>query len=171
MKQLLLSILLFGAPLIAASLFASESSQPTIRVVNCDANVQNLKRGVCANKLEAADFKALSPSVSWYYSWFFEETSRPPADGKIEFLPMVWGADEKRLEGLRRYLAGGHRPRAVLALNEPNLKDQAFIPPESAAAFYTKIKAVADQYRIPTIGPHMALGSPTEASIKAIDPI
>ena len=170
MKRAFLFVLL-GLQFLPALVYALESAQPAVRVVNCDADVPSTKRGVCANKLDGADFKALAPGVSWYYSWFYEETVSPPPDAKIEFLPMVWGDDEKRLQGLRNYLGKGHRPRAVLAINEPNLKDQAFISPERTGALYTKIKTIADQYKLPTVGPHMAIGSPTGAAIKAMDPI
>ncbi len=66
---------------------------------------------------------------------------------------------------------GGHKPRAVLAINEPNLKGQAFMTPEATAALYKQIKAVADLHHIPVVGPNMALGSPGNGSIKAKDPI
>jgi hypothetical protein len=171
MKRSLLFALLLGTEILPPLALAIDPPQPPIRIVSCDADVKSTKRGVCANKLDAADFKALSPSLSWYYSWFYEETVTPPPDAKIEFLPMVWGDDEKRITGLKNYLAKGNRPRAVLAINEPNLKGQAFITPEKTAALYTKIKAIADQYKLPTVGPHMAIGSPTGSAIKAMDPI
>ncbi len=65
----------------------------------------------------------------------------------------------------------GRRPPVVLALNEPNLKGQAFLPPEDAAAFYLKVKETADAQHIPVVGPNMALGSATNDSITAVDPV
>jgi hypothetical protein len=62
-------------------------------------------------------------------------------------------------------------PRVVMAINEPNLKDQAFIKPETTAELYKKIKAIADHYHVPVMGPNMSLGSPENGSIKAMDPI
>jgi len=171
MHKLIPLLSFFLAAAAIGTLRAADATPLPIRIVNCDADVQSTKRGVCANKLDAADFKALAPSVSWYYSWHYESTSNPPPDAKMEFLPMVWGDDAARLNGLRSYLAKGRHPRAVLALNEPNLKGQAFITPEKTAAAYTKIKSVADQFHLPTVGPHMAIGSPTDSSISAEDPI
>lgn len=84
---------------------------------------------------------------------------------------MVWGDRPNDLNGLERYLAAGHRPRVVLAINEPNLRGQAFIPPEEAAQLYAKIKAIADRYHIPVAGPQMALGSAIADSIRAQDPL
>ena len=62
-------------------------------------------------------------------------------------------------------------PRAVLAINEPNLKGQAFSSPEKTAALYGKIKTIADKHQLPVVGPHMALGSGADSSIQAFDPI
>jgi hypothetical protein len=156
---------------LAAQLPEPATTPAGPRIVNCDDNTPSPKRGVCANKLSEADFRALAPGVSWYYSWNYEETSHPPADAKIEFIPMAWSVDQARLTGLKNYLAAGHHPRVVLALNEPNLKGQCFVTPEVAAAGYAKIKEVADEFHIPTVGPHMAIGSSNNDSIQAMDPI
>jgi len=141
-----------------------------IRVVGCEEPVQSYKRGVCENHLSAEDFRALAPGVSWFYNWHFESKDLPPEGVKMEFLPMCWGDTQERLDGLDRYLSN-HKPRAVLAINEPNLKGQAFIPPEQTAKLYLKIKAIADKHGIPVAGPNMALGSSENDSIKAMDPI
>ncbi len=150
---------------------STPATKPAIRVVDCDQAVQSRKRGVAANKLGAADFRALSKGVSWWYNWHFETKDAPPKDAPMEFLPMVWGADAERLAGLKRYLAAGHKPRAVLALNEPNLRDQAFVTPQVAAGAYAKVKNVADRYKIPVSGPQMSIGSAAKDSIVALDPI
>ena len=142
-----------------------------IRIAACDEHVQSHKRGVCANALDDGDFKALAPGVSWWYNWHFKPSSTPPAGVNIEFLPMGWTDTPERLQGLDDYLAAGNKPRAVLAINEPNLRGQAFISPEHTAELYKKIKAIADKYNLPVIGPQMALGSPGNDSITADDPI
>lgn len=143
-----------------------------IRVVNCGQSVQSAKRGVCANSLSDADFHALAPGVSWFYNWHFEPKSSVPAGVAIEFLPMVWGNRPQDLAGLQSYLARTpRRPRAVLAINEPNLKGQAFITPQQTASLYRQTREIADRYGIPTVGPHMALGSSEHESIRAMDPL
>ena len=143
-----------------------------IRIVASDAPVQSRKRGVCANELSGDDIKALSPGVSWYYNWHYAPPSGTPTDLKnFEFLPMAWGDRPEDLAGLKKYLAAGHKPRYVLALNEPNLKGQAFITPKRTAEVYQEIRKIADAHKIPVIGPHMALGSGEDASIGADDPI
>ena len=144
---------------------------PPIRVVACDAPVQSRKRGVCANHLAAADFAALAPGVSWWYTWFQKPESLPPAGARMEFVPMVWGDRQADLDNLSAYLAAGNRPRAVFAVNEPNLKGQAFISPERTAKVIERTRALADRYGLPTVGPHMAIGSATGDSVTAYDPL
>jgi hypothetical protein len=151
---------------LAHSSFAAE----TVRVVPCDQPIKSRKRGLCINKASAEDFLALAPTVSWYYSWHFADTNNAPAQAGITFIPMAWGNHPENVKGLADYLRT-HKPPFVLGINEPNLKGQAFINPEITAQLYQKIKAVADTYHIPTIGPNMALGSGSDASISADDPI
>ncbi len=174
MKKSVSSILLVPVALGLSATFnfarAQAPAAPTIRIVPCDAPVKSTKRGVCVNEMSSADFMALSPSVSWYYTWHFTDTQNAPKAANMEFLPMVWGARPDSLTGLEDYLKT-HKPRRVLALNEPNLKGQAFISPQETAEWYKKVKAIADKQNIPVVGPHMALGSSEGDSIKAMDPI
>jgi hypothetical protein len=143
-----------------------------IRVVACDQKVQSYKRGVCSNHLQQDDFRALAPGVSWYYNWHYETEDTPPSDVAMEFIPMAWGDRPDALDGLDRYLqVATKKPRAVLAINEPNLKGQSFITPEQTATLYKKIKDIADKYQLTVVGPNMSLGSPTDSSITALDPL
>ena len=154
-------------PLLA---FAPLRPADEIRVVACDAPVQSRKRGVCANRLAEPDFVALAPGVSWYYDWHFTTRDVPPPGVAMEFLPMAWGDRPEDLAGLDAYLAD-HRPRRVLALNEPNLKGQAFLSPQRSAAFLDRVKAIADRHGVPVVGPQMAIGSAKDDSVTAVDPI
>ena len=168
MKKYLLPVALLAVAAPTISHAADE--KPGIRIVPCDKPVKSTKRGVCVNQMSPADFMALSPSVSWFYTWHFEPTMEVPKAANMEFLPMVWGDRPESLTGLETYLKT-HKPRRILAINEPNLKGQAFISPEATATLYKKIKAIADPYGIPVVGPNMALGSAEGDSIKAMDPI
>ncbi len=152
---------------------AADPDKPgAVRIVNCDQTVQSTKRGVCANELSEADFRAMAPGVSWFYNWHFETKDLPPAGVSMEFIPMAWGDRPADVAGLQAYLSRvAKKPRAVLAINEPNLRGQAFIAPQQTAALYQKIKAVADRYNVLVVGPHMALGSGNNDSIKAMDPV
>lgn len=152
--------------------WADGSSTPAIRIVACDDKVQSHKRGICENHLDEADFRAFAPGVSWYYNWHYETQDKPPSDVSMEFIPMAWGNQPDMLDGLDNYLGNvSQKPRVVLAINEPNLKGQAFISPEETANLYKKIKDIADKYQLPVVGPNMSLGSPPDSSIKAMDPI
>jgi len=146
---------------------------PAIRVVGCEEKGQSHKRGVCANYLDPADFRALGPGVSWWYDWGTDPGNiATPADSHIRFVPMVWGDHPDALAGLERYLAAGHKPDFVLADNEPNLRNQSFIIPSQAAAFHLKVKAITDKYGgIPIVGPQMAIASSPQDSVVAEDPI
>jgi hypothetical protein len=154
---------------LTQSTLAQDAKKP--RVFDCDAPVQSYKRGLCVNKMSPEDFAAIAPGVSWFYNWHYETKDVPAKELKIEFLPMMWGDTPERYAGLEKYLASHPKPRAVLVLNEPNLKGQAFIPPEQTAKSFVKTKAIADKHGVPIVGPHMALGSAPKDSITAEDPI
>ena len=159
------------APFLSATVFAADV--PPIRIVNCGDHVQSRKRGVCENHLSAEDFKVLSPGVSWYYNWNITTNDSPPSGVQMEYFPQAWGHGDGDAATLDTYLSA-HKdklPRVVLALNEPNLKDQSFMPPQAAADLYKKIKAAADKYNVPVVGPNMSLGSPDNGSITAMDPL
>ena len=140
------------------------------QIVNCDAQVQSRKRGLGVNSLSDADFRALAPGVSWYYNWGATPLAKP-ADVTMDFLPMAWNGTSSFQTSLSSYLAAGNRPWRVLALNEPNLKGQAFMTPSNSAVTFKQVKAICDPYNIPVIAPHMAIGSAVADSITAYDPL
>ena len=140
------------------------------QIVNCDAPVQSRKRGLGVNSLSDADFRALAPGVSWYYNWGASPLAKP-ADVVMDYIPMAWNGGSGFQTSLSSYLAAGNRPWRVFALNEPNLKGQAFMTPSDSAVTFKQVKAICDPYNIPVIGPHMAAGSATADSITAYDPI
>lgn len=160
----------FLLPVYSTLAFSSLFAAGDPIIAPCDIPVKSAKRGVCLNEADAKDFLALSPGVSWYYTWHFADTQHAPGAAKMNFIPMAWGNREADLKGLAEYLKS-HKPPFVLAINEPNLKDQAFIDPKTTAELYLKIQAITDKYGIPIVGPNMALGSGEDASIKAMDPI
>jgi hypothetical protein len=164
--------LILALVLAAATAARADAPAATLRIVNCDEKVASSKRGICENHLDEADFRALAPGVSWYYNWHFETNDQPPSDVPMEYLPMAWGDRPESLDGLDHYLENAaKKPRVALGINEPNLKGQAYITPEATAALFKKVKAVADKYQLPVVGPNMSLGSPTDGSITAMDPI
>ena len=123
------------------------------------------------NEMSEDDFAVLESGVSWYYNWHYRPKCRSTAGG-IQFIPMVWGGYPGAVRGLTRYLdSASLMPPAVFAINEPNLRGQAFLTPQHTAELYRKVKIISDKYAIPLIGPHMALGSAPGDSITAFDPV
>ena len=157
-----------GLGLLELALSGPVLAQP--QIVNCDAQVQSRKRGLGVNSLSDADFRALAPGVSWYYNWGATPLAKP-ADVVMDFLPMAWNGSSSFQTSLSSYLAAGSRPWRVFALNEPNLKGQAFMTPSNSAVTFKQVKAICDPYNIPVIAPHMAIGSAVADSITAYDPL
>ncbi|MGH8047338.1 MAG: glycosyl hydrolase [Chthoniobacterales bacterium] len=142
-----------------------------LRVANAEEKVQSRKRGVAMNSMSAADFRALAPGVSWYYNWASSPGGNiPPSDVKMTYIPMLWD-EGSSTTALNNYLASANpKPPVVFAINEPNLKGQAFITPQQTANTFKSAQTVANTYGIPVVGPHMAAGSATADSITADDP-
>jgi hypothetical protein len=84
---------------------------------------------------------------------------------------MLWGDDPALWVGLDSSLRDRPHPRAILALNEPNLKSQANLTPEVAARAWRRVQAIASGRGIPLIGPQFALGSAPADSIRTRDPV
>ncbi len=140
------------------------------QIVNCDAPVPSRKRGVAVNSLSAADFRVLAPGVSWFYDWGVNNWT-VPSDAAMDYLPMAWNGALGFQSSLSAYLAAGHRPWRVFALNEPNFNKQANMTPSNSAVAFEQVKTICDAYGIPVIAPHMAIGTAANQSVTAYDPI
>jgi len=127
------------------------------------------KRGVCVRGLSAEDFAALAPGVSWWYNWHFE-----PAVGfafaEPGFVPMLWSDHPDLLVGFRGYVRQSH-PGVAFVINEPNLKGQAFMTPAAVAAAIRRARRIVGPSGIRLVGPHMAIGTAPDASVRAPDPV
>ena len=134
--------------------------------------MQSEKRGVAANYLNAADYDALSPGVSWWYNWGTTPgASLPGPEADMDFVPMVWINNQASLDSLTNYLDSGVQPRQVFAINEPNLRGQAYITPEQTAVAYNEVRAIAHPHGVQVSGPHMAAGCALADCVTAPDPI
>lgn len=125
------------------------------------------KRGVCANKLSAEDFKALQPGVSWFYNWHYESADARPG---MDYQPMIWNGGADRLAGAQSYLGSHAKPRMLMGLNEPNLRGQANLAPKDAAAVWAKIAQIAKAKGVKLTGPHMAISAPGNEIVMGWDP-
>ena len=131
------------------------------------------KRGICFNEIAPADLAALSPGVSWAYNWGVgrpEAFQAPEAKG-VEFIPMAWGPQQGFRDHLEAFLATGPKPSAVLGLNEPNLRGQAFQSPEDAAKSWRELAAQCRRHGVPLVAPNMAMGTPEGDSWRGFDPV
>jgi len=155
--------------LLLASDFSGQVLAQT-QIVNCDAPVQSRKRGIGVNTMSAADFQVLAPGVSWFYDWGVNNWT-VPTNAAMSYIPMAWNGNSGFQTSLSSYLAAGNRPWRVFAINEPNLKGQAFMTPSDTAVAFKQVKAICDSYNIPVICPHMAEGTAAVDSITAYDPI
>jgi len=152
--------------LAVASVLASAATSAVAQITIYDAAapVQSAKRGVSAGTLDASDFTALSPGVSWWYNYGATPNQTVPANSGMTFIPMAWDGDSGELSSLSSYLAGlpaGNRPPVILAINEPNITGQAVMTPSQAATVYANVVAIAKPYGIPVSGPQMPTGGDT----------
>ncbi len=151
-------------------LVSANDALAQVQIVSCDAQVQSRKRGIAVNTMSAADFQAVGPGVSWFYDWGVNNWS-VPTNVSMGYIPMAWNGNSGFQTSLSSYLAAGNRPWRVFAINEPNLKGQAYMTPSNTAVAFKQVKAICDPYNIPVICPHMAEGTAASNSITAYDPI
>ena len=131
------------------------------------------KRGIGFNEISAADLSALSSGVSWAYDWGvgMPDVFRGPGASAVEFVPMVWGPQQGFRDHLEAVLVTGPKPSAVLGINEPNLRGQAFMSPEDAAAAWRALAAQCKRHGVRLVAPNMAVGTPEADSWRGFDPV
>ncbi len=124
---------------------------------------KSVKRGVAYDIASPADLGALAPGVSWWYNWSPRPHDRLmsydyPAMYGVDFIPMVW--NDKVDDGqLKLYLLAHPGIKYLLAINEPNLVDQANLTPEAAARFWPRLEQIAAQTGVKLVGPAMNWGT------------
>jgi hypothetical protein len=136
-----------------------------------DAQTRSAKRGVSANSLNTEQVGLLAPGISWIYNWG-ATPGNLALNGEIEYIPMIWRAEQGWLDDVKAYLDSGATPPFVLFSNEPNF---AFplgsnTIPEEVSDMYAAALDTLESYGVTVIGPNMALGSEAEDSVTAYDP-
>jgi hypothetical protein len=126
---------------------------------------KSVKRGVAYDIASPADLGALAPGVSWWYNWSPRPHDRLvsydyPAMYGVDFIPMVWN-DNVDDGQLKLYLLAHPGIKYLLAINEPNLVDQANLTPDAAARFWPRLEQIAAQTGVKLVGPAMNWGTMT----------
>ena len=125
-------------------------------VLTTDAAAKRFKRGVSENAFNLQEeFDVLIPGVSWFYNWGNVPNANiadVPSAETIEFIPMCWNANYNA-DGIREYCKAHPETKYLLGFNEPNFKAQANMTPETAAAAWPAVKALADELGLELVGP------------------
>lgn len=124
-------------------------------LINLYGQVKNPKRGLAYGYHSAADFQAISGSLSWWYNWYHAPESGVAEifeEHKMEFIPMAWNASYNAGK-LRDFFSNNPEARYLLGFNEPNFKDQANMTPLAAAAAWPGLEAIADEFGLKLVGP------------------
>ncbi|RKH48527.1 glycoside hydrolase family protein [Corallococcus llansteffanensis] len=116
-------------------------------------STKSAKRGIAYGYHSAADLKALSPGMSWWYNW-----SPKPEDGAasvyasqaVTFVPMAWGGTPTADQLASEIPAGS---QYLLGFNEPNFKSQANKTPRQAAALWPVLEEVARRKQLKLVSP------------------
>lgn len=101
------------------------------------------KRGIASAHYLNSDPRRLSGlGATWAYDW---STQPPPRDGRLEWVPMVWGSQSVRPTVLAslRAAARARRARYLLGFNEPDSPAQADMSPDEAARLWPELEATS----------------------------
>ena len=125
-------------------------------VCSLSAQTRSPKRGVSFDFNNNADLEALQPGTSWFYNWGGTPNSAITdtynSEYGYEFCPMAWNAGYNA-SAIRTYVKAHPECKYILAFNEPNLTDQAYMTPQQAAAAWPALKALAQELGLKIISP------------------
>ena len=113
-----------------------------------------LKKGIGMWSSPTAQASLAASRVSWYYDWTPNQQTVLPGGGPppgVEFVPMVWGAEDVTPARLAMAQALG---TTLLGFNEPDRHDQANMSVEQALALWPQLVATG-----------IRLGSPVAAEL------
>lgn len=124
--------------------------------------VKSSKRGVAYDLAAPGDFAALSPGVSWWYSWSPSPDPNVPENYTslygMGFIPMIWNGSFDAAS-IVTWLRANPGVEFILVLNEPNLVDQANLTPQQAAQLWPAFEAIAAETGVGIVGPAMTWGT------------
>ena len=123
---------------------------------------KSAKRGIAFDLASAADYAALAPGVSWWYDWGDQPHGGTVQDLHsrfgMDFIPMLWNQNFNDAQVVQM-LQANPQIRYLLALNEPNLTDQANRTPQQAADLWPRLEAIARDTGVKLVGPQMNWGT------------
>lgn len=123
---------------------------------------RSAKRGVgFSSPFYPEDVTILSHTISWAYNWGPNPSSTIEAQldaYDIDFCPMAWNASYNK-DRIRTWVQTHPNCKYLLAYNEPNLKDQARMTPQEAAATWTELKNFAKEIGLSIVAPAMNYGT------------
>ena len=126
------------------------------------AYAASAKRGIAYDLASAADMRALSPGVTWWYNWGSAPNAKVPADYRTRYrmyyYPMLWNGDFDAAR-IVAFLKANPTIRYLMVLNEPNVGGQAYLTPQQAAALWPRYEAVAAQAKVKIVGPQITWGT------------
>jgi hypothetical protein len=138
------------------------------------AQTKSPKRGVAYGGNSAADLKAFSPGLTWWYNWSpTPEAATVPVyqQDNMDFVPMVWNGSFTTSQVVSQIPASGCQ--YLLAFNEPNFTAQANLTPSAAAALWPSIQSIAQQKGLKIVSPAVNYcgGCVSEGGVTFSDPV
>ena len=125
-------------------------------VCSLPAQTRSPKRGVSFDFNNNADLSALQPGTSWFYNWGTTPNANIVDSYNsiygYEFCPMAWNGGYNA-SAIRSYVQVHPECKYILAFNEPNLTDQAYMTPQQAASAWPALKALAQELNLKIISP------------------
>ena len=140
---------------------STASTQPASTPL-ASAVLKSAKRGIAYDLIDAADFAALAPGVSWWYDWGSAPHGGTVSDLRqryaMDFVPMLWNGNFDAA-ATTNFLRANPNIQYLLLLNEPNLTSQANLTPTQAAQLWPSYEAIATATGVKLVGPAMTWGT------------
>jgi hypothetical protein len=126
------------------------------------AQAKSAKRGIAYDLASAADLKALSHGVGWWYDWGSTPNPAVPPTYRMQYhmdyYPMLWNFTFQA-STIVAFLQANPKIHYLLVLNEPNIISQANVTPQQAAALWPQYEAVAKAAHVKIVGPQITWGT------------
>jgi hypothetical protein len=143
--------------------------------LNLSGQTRSQKRGVAYGNNSAKDLQSLSKGVSWWYNWYHQPESSVVNvydDYGFDYVPMAWTSNFNKT-AMRDFLQTHTDVKYILGWNEPNFLEQANLKPSEAAAHWSDIEALADEFDLKIVSPAVNYcgGCVTENEVTYTDPV